>query len=118
MVLFPVDNWLPKTVKVALPEPPSVAEPSAVLPALKATVPPGIELLPAALTVAVTCVLPFNPMLAGLAVTLVVVLTTLLPHCVTRLFPSTEPNPVTRSYPTPALKPSEPFTQLRVLGTQ
>src|SRR5579864_6218045 len=118
MASTPVGNWLPKTVIDAVP-PLSVAEPNAVLPRLKAIEPVGIELLPDARTVAVTCVLPFTPRLDGLAVTVVVVvLTWRLLHCVIRLFPSTEPHPVARSYPGPALKPRKPPTQSLVAATQ
>jgi hypothetical protein len=63
------------------------------------------EALPlAAFTVAVSAVLPLAVMVAGEAVTVVVVaIAGMLFHCITRLYASTEPSPVAKSYPGPAL---------------
>lgn len=78
-MLFPAFNWLALTVSDAVavpPEPERLAEPSGALPSVKETEPVG-EVLPlAALTVAVSVVLPPAVMLVGLAVTVVVVATT------------------------------------------
>jgi hypothetical protein len=111
MTLFPVLNWLALTVREAVavpPEPERLPVPSDVLPSVKVTEPVGVALPLAAVTVAVSAVLLLAVMLAGAAVTVVVVATMvgmgwLLFHCVTRLYVSTEPSPVARSYPGPAV---------------
>ena len=107
MALFPAVNWPALTVSDALavpPEPERLAAPSDVPPSVKETEPVGAMLPVAAFTVAVSVVLPLGRMLVGLAVTVVVVPTAgALDHCVTRLYASTEPKPVARSYPEPAL---------------
>jgi hypothetical protein len=108
MVLFPAVNWLALTVSDAvavLPVPLRLAVPSDVLPSVKKTEPVGVVLPLAAVTVAVSTVLPLLAVMpAGLAVTVVVVaMDGLAGHCVTRLYASTEPSPVARSYPGPAL---------------
>ena len=90
-----------------MPEPLRFAVPSRVLPkmlsSVKKTEPVGVALPVLAVTVAVNVVLAVVKILAGLAVTVVVVATDgLLGHCVTRLYASTEPSPVARSYPAAA----------------
>src|ERR1019366_4456575 len=79
MVLAPMVNWLPSTESDAVaapPEPERLAAPNDVLPSVKATEPMGVVLLLPAVTVAVSVVLPLAPMLAGSAVTTVVVAVT------------------------------------------
>jgi hypothetical protein len=74
MLLLPTASWLPLTTTVACAVPPvtvNVAEPSAVLPKLKATVPVGVPL--AAVTAAVKVVDAVVAMALELAVTAVVV---------------------------------------------
>src|ERR1017187_988031 len=118
MALAPVASCVPVTVRVAVavpPEPVRFADPKAVcapgaplrrgLFTRKLTVPVG-EAVPAkAFTVAVSTVLAFVRMLAGLAETVVEVPLDDVrpPHAVTRLNASTDPNPVARSYPAAAL---------------
>jgi hypothetical protein len=79
MVSFPAANWLALTVNDAVavpPEPVRLPVPSDALPSVKETEPVGVPLPLAAFTVAVSAVLPPVAMLAGLAVTVVVVATT------------------------------------------
>jgi hypothetical protein len=79
--------------------------PKVALPFLKVTVPVGVVVPEAGVTVAVKVTLA--PMLIELAdeVSVVVVPTSGLNE-VMKLFASTDPNPVTWSYPTPALYPN------------
>ena len=66
MILFPAASRLPETLSEAvavLPEPWRLAAPSDVLPSAKETEPAGVELPLAALTVAVSVVLPLGVML-------------------------------------------------------
>jgi hypothetical protein len=76
MVPVPVGSWLPITVTLAVevpPEPESAALPSVVEPMLNTTEPVGDAVPVVAFTVAASVVLPVVRMLAGVAVTLVVV---------------------------------------------
>ena len=105
MVLFPAVNEFPETESDAVamaPEPERLAAPSNVPPSVKETEPVGVVLPLLAVTVAVSVVPPLDVMLEGFAVTVVMV-DAMLFHCVTRLYASTEPNPVAKSYPGPAL---------------
>ncbi len=72
--MLPVARLLPFTVIEAAPFT-SCAEPSAVLPSEKVTLPVGTAAPVAARTVAVTCVEVEEEMLVGLAPTVVVVAT-------------------------------------------
>src|ERR1017187_3389913 len=122
MALAPVASCVPATVRVAVAVPPvpvRFADPKAVLFTVKLTAPVGEAVPLEAFTVAVNTVLLFIRKLAGLALTVVVVaLDVRPPHAVTRLNASTDPNPVARSYPGPALKPRVPFTQFGEAATQ
>ncbi len=107
-VLAPLDSELPAKVKVATPFEPDADKlevPSVLLPIENVTVPVGEVVPVAGFTVAVKVVLAERPMLVGLALKVMVVLMLdgTLVHPVTRLFASTEPSPVTSSYPGPAL---------------
>ena len=107
MTLLPDASWLALAVSVAValpPEPESVPVPSDVLPEVKFTVPVGDVVPVLALTVAVSDVVPVAPMVEGFAVTLVdvAVMFEAVLHPVIRLYTSTEPSPVTWSYPGPA----------------
>jgi hypothetical protein len=84
---------------VALPpDPESVAEPSELSPSVNETDPVGGLVPLAASTVAVSTVDPPAEIVAGLAVSVVVVeVTGTPPHAAIRLYASTEPRPVTRS---------------------
>src|ERR1035437_837013 len=107
MVLLPAVNWLANTVSDAVATPPETVRltiPRDTLPSVNVTDPVGMMLPVLAMTTAVSTVLAPAVTLAGLAVTVVVVeVTGPLFHCVTRLYASTEPRPVVRSYPGPAL---------------
>jgi hypothetical protein len=74
IVLFPMARLLPLTVTLAV-EPETVADPRAVLPTVKVTLPVGVVLPLAAFTVAVNTVLAEDAMLAGFAATVVAVAT-------------------------------------------
>src|SRR5271157_279529 len=107
MVLLPAFNWLAVMVSGAvavLPEPERLAVPSEMPPSVKETEPVGVRLPLVAFTVAVSVVLPPVVTMAGLAVTVVVVAVGgMLFHFVARMYTSTDPSPVARSYPLPAL---------------
>ena len=107
MLLVPSASWLPLTLTAAVavaPEPLRFTVPSTVSPSVKKTDPVGVALPVLALTVAVSIMLAVVKTLVELAVTAVVVpMAGPLFHCVTRLYASTEPSPVTKSYPEPAL---------------
>src|ERR1700719_2540301 len=74
MVLFPTARLVPLTLRDATPFD-NAAEPSEVLPIENAMLPVGASEPPAALTVAVSWVVPEDGMLAGLAAAAVVVVT-------------------------------------------
>jgi hypothetical protein len=76
MVLLPTVSWLPLTINIACAVPAvpvKATEPSSVLPRSKATVPVGVPLPLAAVTVAVKVVDAVGAMVLGLAATVVVV---------------------------------------------
>ena len=76
--LLPPARLLPFTINAAVavaPEPASVAVPSVMFPAEKVTLPAGVTLPLAALTVAVNCVVALCAILAGLAASVVAVAT-------------------------------------------
>jgi hypothetical protein len=78
MLFTPVASAEPLTVKAAVPLPPdavSVAVPSAVLPTVSATLPPGAAAPLAGFTVTVSTVLALIARLAGFGDTAVVVAT-------------------------------------------
>jgi hypothetical protein len=74
IVLLPMAKLLPLTVTLAV-EPETVADPRAVLPTAKVTLPVGTVEPPAGFTVAVNTVLAEDRMLPGFAATVVVVAT-------------------------------------------
>ena len=74
--MLPVLNLLAATLNTAVavpPEPAKFAVPNAAFPAEKVTLPEGVTLALAALTVAVNCVVALCAILAGLAASVVVV---------------------------------------------
>jgi hypothetical protein len=73
MVLLPAARLLPLTVSAAVPAADRVAVPREVVPRANTTLPAGAAVPDAGFTVAVSCVVAPEPMLAGLAVTAVVV---------------------------------------------
>jgi hypothetical protein len=78
MLLAPVTNLDAETLSVAVATPPTSANvpvPSAMFPNENVTVPPGAPFPVTAATVAVSCAVPNAAILAGAAVTVVLVAT-------------------------------------------
>src|SRR5487761_2139069 len=112
MVFAPTVNWLPNTVSEAVavePEPARFTLPKIFPPTANVTAPFGVE-PELDTTVATRVVDDVTGRLAGLAVSVIEVPLVplppwLAPHEATILAASTEPSPVTGSYPGPAEYP-------------
>src|ERR1035438_5400511 len=118
-LLLPAANWLPFTVTEAVavpPEPDRFAVPSVTLPSMNATGPAG-EVVPLpAMTVAVSVVEPVETMLAGLAVSALVVAPPVGAVTVTVTEPLDALNPLLPPYDAPMLLlPLESWLPLTVM---